>query len=62
MPEPLDPIDCPFCGTKGLLLQRICGEWSVHCWEPLCDVRPVTNTYVEPADAVRAWGRRAVPK
>ena len=63
-----EPLPCPFCGKRGLVVQdEFDGitEFLVKCSDGegrtprTCHVQPVTFLYDSRAEAVEAWNKRA---
>ena len=55
------PKPCPFCGSEAILkpigMSRY--AWYICCENPGCEVRPHTNAFKTPEDAIKDWNRRA---
>lgn len=51
---------CPFCGSEATLKPCFGGyAWHIRCENPDCEVRPHTNAFTTPEDAIKDWNRRA---
>ena len=50
---------CPFCGSEATLKPFGGYAWYICCENPDCEVRPHTNAFKTPEDAIKDWNRRA---
>ena len=50
---------CPFCGSEATLKPFGGYAWYICCENPDCEVRPHTNVFKTPEDAIKDWNRRA---